>query len=297
MCRLFGMTAAPHRDRATFWLLDAEDGLAVQSRGEPDGTGLGAFDEHGLPVVSKQEIAAYEDLAFAREARELASTTFVAHIRYASTGPVALNNTHPFCQQGRLLAHNGVIGDLERLERELGEQRALVYGDTDSERFFALVTRRIAQCDGDVTAGLTAAARFAASELPLYALNIVLITSTELWALRYPETHGLFVLERGVAGRRRHLDHASAAGTVRVRSADAARHSTVVVASEPMDEDPRWSALESGELLHVDAQLRARRTRVLPDPPAHPLTLADLDVRAAASQRHNSTPEAGSSGV
>lgn len=297
MCRLFGMTAAPHRDRATFWLLDAEDGLAVQSRSEPDGTGLGAFDEHGTPVVGKQAIAAYEDLAFAREARELASTTFVAHIRYASTGPVALDNTHPFEQQGRLLAHNGVIGDLERLERELGPHRALVHGDTDSERFFALVTRRTEQCGGDVTAGLAAAARFVAAELPLYALNAVLITATELWALRYPETHGLFVLERRVAGRRRHLDHASAAGTVRVRSADAARHSTVVVASEPMDEDPGWTALGSGELLHVDARLRTKRTLVLADPPAHPLTLADLDPRAAASQRHPGTPGAGSAGV
>src|SRR5690242_11522632 len=98
MCRLFGMTSAPERTRATFWLLDAEDALAVQSRREPDGTGVGAYDEHGAPIVSKQGIAAYEDLEFAREARELASTTFIAHIRYASTGPVALRNTHPFAQ-------------------------------------------------------------------------------------------------------------------------------------------------------------------------------------------------------
>jgi predicted glutamine amidotransferase len=286
MCRLFGMTAAPHRDHATFWLLDAEDGLAVQSRGEPDGTGLGAFDHHGAPVVSKQAIAAYEDRAFAREARELASTTFVAHIRYASTGPAARDNTHPFEQQGRLLAHNGVIGNLARLEQELGEHRELVHGDTDSERFFALVTRRTEQHGGDVTAGLTAAARFVAAELPLYALNVVLITATDLWALRYPATHELFVLDRRVADRRRHLDHTSAAGTLRVRSSDAAHHSVVVVASEPMDEDPGWQPLGSGELLHIDAKLDVSRKRVLPDPPSHPLSLADLDERAAASQHH-----------
>ena len=285
MCRLFGMTAAPHRDHATFWLLDAEDGLAVQSRGEPDGTGLGAFGREGAAIVSKQAIAAYEDRAFAHEARELLSMTFVAHIRYASTGAVARENTHPFEQRGRLLAHNGVIGGLPRLEAELGEHRALVRGDTDSERFFALVTRRTEQHGGDVTAGLTAAARFVAAELPLYALNVVLITATELWALRYPETHELFVLERAAAGGRRHLEHASAAGTVRVRSADAARHSVVVVASERMDEDPRWRPLAPGELLHVDAKLRPTRACVLPEPPRHPLALSQLDVRAAASQR------------
>jgi len=296
MCRLFGMSAAPHRDRATFWLLDAEDGLAVQSRREPDGTGLGVFDAHGLPIVSKQPVAAYEDLEFAREARELESTTFIAHIRYASTGAIALENTHPFEQQGRLLAHNGVIGDLDRLDRELGEHRMLVHGDTDSERFFALVTRRIEQHAGDITAGLTSAARFVAKELPLYALNIVLVTRGELWALRYPDTHDLLFLARKPEGHRGHLDHASAAGTVRVRSADAARHPVVVVASEPMDQDPHWRALGSGDLLHVDGHLATTVERVLEEPPAHRLTLADLDARAAASQKH-ATPVAPSPNV
>ena len=285
MCRLFGMSAAPYRDRATFWLLDAEDGLAVQSHREPDGTGLGAFSARGLPIVSKQPIAAFEDATFAREARSLVSRTFVAHIRFASTGAVERKNTHPFAQRGRLLAHNGVIGGLDRLEQELGDDRALVAGDTDSERFFALVTRRTEQHGGDVTAGLTAAARFVAETLPLYALNIVLATPTDLWALRYPETHELLYLERDPGPNPRQLDHAGQAGTIRVRSADAARHPTVVVASERMDEDPRWRALGPGELLHVDGNLGVRVERILDDPPAHPLSLADLGVHAAASQQ------------
>jgi predicted glutamine amidotransferase len=284
MCRLFGMSAAPQRDRATFWLLDAEDGLAEQSRREPDGTGLGAFSASGRPIVSKQPIAAYEDATFAREARTLVSTTFIAHIRFASTGAVARANTHPFEQRDRLLAHNGVIGGLDILERELGDDRALVHGDTDSERFLALVTRRTEQHGGDVTAGLVSAARFVAETLPLYALNVVLTTATELWALRYPETHDLLYLERGPAEGARPLEHAGAAGTMRVRSHDAARHRVLVVASERMDEDSRWRPLASGELLHVDSELGVRVERVLDMPPAHPLTLADLGIRAAASQ-------------
>ena len=64
------------------------------------------------------------------------------------------------------------------------------------------------------------------------------------------------------------------------------RHPVVVVASEPMDEDPSWRALGSGELLHVDGQLATTVERVLEHPPAHRLTLADLDARAAASQQH-----------
>ncbi|WP_280499686.1 class II glutamine amidotransferase, partial [Nocardia farcinica] len=156
MCRLFGLSAAPERVHATFWLLEAPDSLAEQSRREPDGTGLGVFDEHGAPVVRKQPIAAYRDAAFGREAQEFVSQTFLAHIRYASTGGLSAVNTHPFTQHGRLFAHNGVLGDLERLDAELGEYRALVAGDTDSERLFALITMQIEAHDGDVGAGIAA---------------------------------------------------------------------------------------------------------------------------------------------
>ncbi len=225
MCRLFGMSGAPHRVRATFWLLEAPDSLAVQSRQEPDGTGLGIFDADGRPVVHKCPIAAYQDRAFAEEAREVESVTFIAHIRYASTGAVEMKNTHPFEQKGRLLAHNGEVQHLGRLEDELGPYRSLVRGDTDSERIFALITKQIDAHGGDVTVGLTVAARWIAEHLPVYALNLVLTTAEELWALRYPDTHDLFVLERRAGGHHgnRHLEAASAAGTVRVRSAPSGR--------------------------------------------------------------------------
>jgi predicted glutamine amidotransferase len=286
MCRLFGLSGGDARVHATFWLLEAPDSLAEQSRREPDGTGLGWFDAGGRAHVAKQPLEAAEDPAFAREAREIESTTFVAHIRYATTGAIEPRNTHPFEQRGRLFAHNGVVQELERLEAELGDDRALVEGDTDSERLFALITREIDRHDGDVGAGIVAAARWVAAELPVYAINVMLATSAGLWALRYPDVHDLWVLERAAGGTRggRHLDAASAAATMRVRSAHLARRPCVVVASEPMDEDPGWRRLEPGELIHVPRTLRIESTIALPDPPAHQLTLADLEGRAAAAQ-------------
>ena len=286
MCRLFGMSGGQRRVRATFWLLEAPDSLARQSRREPDGTGVGWFDDAGRPRLSKQPLAAYADPAFAREARELESTTFIAHIRYATTGEVDVRNTHPFEQRGRLFAHNGVVHDLERLEHELGDARALVQGDTDSERLFALVTRDTDRHGGDVGAGIAAAAGWVAEHLPVYAMNIVLVTRDDLWALRYPDTHELWVLERAAGGPlgRRHFDAASAAGTVRVRSEHLLRHPSVVVASEPMDEDVGWRPLEPGELIHVRAERGLASSIVLDGPPAHQLTLDDLEPHAAAAQ-------------
>lgn len=286
MCRLFGMSGGSERVHATFWLLEAPDSLAHQSRREPDGTGLGWFGDDGRPHVAKQPLAAGEDEEFAREAKEIESTTFVAHIRYATTGAVDARNTHPFEQHGRLFAHNGVVQDLERLDRELGDDGALVLGDTDSERLFALVTREVERRGGDVGAGITAAARWVAAELPLYAINLIVATADDLWALRYPEVHDLWILERAAGGSRgrRHLDAASAPGTIRVRSAPLARQPSVIVASEPMDEDAGWRELRSGELVHVTRTLDVESTIALDRPPAHQLELGDLHGRAAAAQ-------------
>jgi len=285
MSRLVGMSGGHERVRATFWLLEAPDSLAQQSRRDPDGTGLGYYDEGDEPVVVKQPLAAYEDEQFAQEAREVCSRTFVAHVRYASGSPITLRNTHPFVQAGRLFAHNGVIGDVERLEHELGDGMSMVGGETDSERYFALVTKEIERT-GDVGEGITAAASWIAENLPVFALNCVLITATELWALRYPDVHELHLLERPAGGLRgnRHLEQASARGSIRVRSADLARRRGVIVASEEMDEDPDWRPLQSGELVHVDANLRTTVRRVIDRPPVHQLTLAELDPKAAASQ-------------
>jgi glutamine amidotransferase len=289
MCRLFGMSGGLRRVRATFWLLEAPDSLAQQSRREPDGTGVGCFDEHGKPLVFKQPLAAYEDQEFAQEARELCSRTFVAHIRYASTGAIAPQNTHPFEQRDRLFAHNGVIQDLPVLERELGDQMSLVHGDTDSERYFALITREIERA-GDIGEGIVSAVQWIAQNLPVFAMNFVLITASDVWALRYPDVHELSVLERAAGGPAgdRHLEHASARG-MRVRSGELAHEPCVVVASERMDEDQGWRLLEPGELLHIDGELNVTSTTPLHRPPVHQLTLGDLTGKAASSQAEKTT--------
>jgi predicted glutamine amidotransferase len=291
MCRLFGLSAAPRRVTATFWLIDAPDSLAVQSRREPDGVGLGVFDPDGTAEVHKRAIAAYQDTEFAREAREVSSSTFLAHVRYASTGDLRTENTHPFLQDGRLFAHNGVVTGLDRLRAKLGEELGaavgeLVGGQTDSEQVFALITA-YARRGGDLGRAIVDAVGWIAANLPVYALNLIVTTPTDLWALRYPDTHPLYVLPRPAGGHHggRHLEHASAPGTVRVRSGDLAAAPAIVVASERMDEDPRWRLLTPGELLHVDADQHLTSRTAFDRPPAHPLTLTDLHPRAAASQQ------------
>lgn len=285
MCRLFGLHAR-HSIAATFWLLDAPDSLAAQSRRNPDGTGLGVFGADGDPVIRKQPIAAWRDLAFATEAREMSGTTFIAHVRYATTGPAEEANTHPFLQDGRIFAHNGVVAGLDILDARLSELGAadLVRGDTDSERVFALITAYTRGRGGDVGAGLVQALRWLREHVPIYAVNILLATSTDLWALRYPDTHELYLLDRTDGG---HGEFAMRSKRIRAHSAHLDDAPSVVFASEPMDEG-RWQLLDSGELVHVGVDLKITRRTVLPDPPMHQLTRADLGPSAIAAQHPTS---------
>src|SRR5947209_3820486 len=138
MCRLFGMSGGMHEVEATFWLLDAPSSLLVQSEGQPDGVGLGTFDADGTPRIYRKPVSANRSQTFIASAQAVRSRTFLSHIRHATAGAPTLENTHPFEHQGRIFAHNGVIGDLPGLRRRLDDHLDLVRGTTDSELFFAL---------------------------------------------------------------------------------------------------------------------------------------------------------------
>jgi len=285
MCRLFGLHAGRRATTATFWLLDAPDNLAAQSRRNPDGTGLGVFGRDGQPVVHKQPMAAWEDSEFATEAHEMTGTTFIAHVRYATTGGLDVVNTHPFLQDGRLFAHNGVVEGLDAIDARLHDLGTadLVAGQSDSERVFALITGYTRARGGDVSAGLRDAVDWLADNVPVFALNVLLCTATDLWALRYPEPHQLYLLNRRRPATHRRFELRT--NRIHTRCDQLAALPSVVFATERMDDDPAWSPLEAGELVHVDADLRIDRQVVFPDPPEHQLSIADLTAKAAAAQQ------------
>jgi predicted glutamine amidotransferase len=271
MCRLFGLTAGAARVRATFWLLDAPDSLEVQSHRNVDGSGIGFFDSAGAPVLDKQPEPSFRDEEFIHEAKHAESAAFVAHVRWATAGGRTVRNTHPFAMHGRTMAHNGGFGELARLDEQLGSYTSLVLGDTDSERYFALITQQVDAHGGDVGAGITAAARWIAANLPVSALNTVVATPGELWALRYPGQHALHIIERPAGPGEQRTGQAG----LHVRSATSSVHipalhsaPSVVVASELLDGESGWRMLAEGELVHVRPDLSVQSAVVIAEPPA-----------------------------
>ena len=95
----------------------------------------------------------------------------------------------------------------------------------------------------------------------------------ELWTLRHPGQHALYIIERPArAGER----PAEAAG-LRVRSATSSVHvpalqsaPSVVIASERLDAESGWRMLAEGELVHIRPDLSVQSEVVIDEAPARP---------------------------
>ena len=288
MCRLFAL----HSDRpitADLWLLDAPYSLLNQSRFNADGTGLGWIDEEGRPQIRKRPVAAYESEAFTDFATTLRSRAMLAHLRLSSGSGHCEENTHPFLQDGIISAHNGVLEITEELKRHVAELGAAhhVLGATDSEWMAALITGEVAAHGGDLRAGVTAALRWITAHVPVYSVNVLVMKGEELVAVRLPATNELWILERSATADAPGgvLEQSSDSLALRARSEEPGEGRSVVIASEPLDDDPSWRLMDSGELVHLSADGALTSEHPF-GPLAHALSIEDLGLSAAASQAH-----------
>ncbi len=258
----FGMSAAPHRVHATF-------GCSMRRTASPSRAGgcrtgqVWARSRGRDSRLEKQPVAAYEDSRFAWEAKERESATFVAHVRYATTGANNLADTTRRAEGPTVRAQRGDRGPGRSWRRNWGDYRDLVQGDTDSERTSrsspGTSTRTTATWCRDHGRGRLDR-RQPADALDQFRPDR---GGTDV-GVPLPGHRRLMVLRRrpdGPSGRR-HLAHASTAGTVRARSGALATLPAVVVATEPMDEYPDGESLCPGELLHVGPNHEVTRTMI-----------------------------------
>ena len=161
MCRLFAQHADPHH-LPHEPLCVARNALRVQSHRHPHGWGIGWYDAAGVQL-RRGVMPAHADAAFVAAAREARSEIVLAHVRDASVGEVVEENTHPFRHGPWLFAHNGTVCRFRRvaqvrraLEAEIDPRyRALLSGETDSERcFFMFLTRLDARLRAGAAPGL-----------------------------------------------------------------------------------------------------------------------------------------------
>jgi predicted glutamine amidotransferase len=186
MCRVFGcVTAEPASIRHE--LIEAENPLIRQSEEHDSGWGMAVYERaNGLdPRLVRFPEAAFADESFV-EATELKGRIFNVHVRRATMGGLAPENTHPFCLGSYSLGHNGTILRYPRLLEH--PHVTPPRGDTDSEAFFNfLMTIYDA---GDPIGSLRHAIRTTVQRSPFSGLNFLFSDGDRLFAYRL----GLFDL-------------------------------------------------------------------------------------------------------
>lgn len=151
MCRLFGFRGS-HPTKVDCGLIDAQNSLLRQSEDDargfanPDGWGIGLVRD-GEAECEREVGPAFGSDEYRRDAADAEAVTVLAHVRRATVGSPAPENTHPFRRGASMLAHNGHIAGFGQIrERMLAEmtasQRQSLRGDTDSEHFLHLLLSR-----------------------------------------------------------------------------------------------------------------------------------------------------------
>jgi glutamine amidotransferase len=186
MCRVFGCVASgPVSIRHE--LLEARNPLIRQSEDHDSGWGMAVYEraEGAEPALVRFPEAAHSDDEFVNSTN-LRGRIFNVHVRRATMGHLALENTHPFCLGSYTLGHNGTILRYPRLLEHPSVTRPS--GDTDSEAFFNfLMTIYDA---GNPIASLRKAIRTTVQRSPFSGLNFLFSDGDRLFAYRL----GLFEL-------------------------------------------------------------------------------------------------------
>ncbi len=134
MCQLLGMNCNVPTDICfSFEGFRARGGRTDQ---HSDGWGIAFFEDQGCRLFLDDRPSAESAIAELVRGYPIRSLNVIAHIRKATHGQVALQNTHPFQRElwGRywVFAHNGELKDFAPPD----DGRFRPVGDTDSEAAF-----------------------------------------------------------------------------------------------------------------------------------------------------------------
>lgn len=199
-----------------------------------DGFGVAwVGDDDAIPPTAhlyRQAVPMWTDASFLDLTTGVRSSSFVAAVRSATVGmPVSAQACAPFRDGTRIFSHNGVVrgfpGSLADLASDLDTRTLMTLeAPTDSAVLWALVRRHLDAGKDPEDAVLDVVTRTLAAA-PGSRLNLLLLTVDE---------HGEATLVATA------VDHALSY---------RAGPSGVTVASEPLDEDPDWTAVPDHSLV------------------------------------------------
>ena len=248
MCQLLGMNANTPTD-----VMFSFTGLATRADEHKDGFGIAFFEDPGLRLFVDHHSARESPVAELVKRYPIKSGNVIAHIRKATQGQVALQNTHPFMRElwGRywVFAHNGDLkGFAPRLH---GSFRPV--GGTDSELAFCWLMQELAKAHASVPS-ITELTHTLRELLPVPAahgtFNLLLSNGQALWA--HASTSLYWLERRHPFGAARLADEDL---SVDFGALTSPNDRVAMVATQPLTCDEPWAAFAPGELrVFVDGQ-------------------------------------------
>lgn len=218
-----------------------------------DGVGAAWFPDDGNPAPCRYRapLAAWQDENLAQLAPRVRSSRLLAIVRAATPGlQVAASSTPPFVHGHLAFAHNGALSRFHAAfmrplrERLSDAAYASITGGTDSEHLFALLVDDLAGRDdadsvADALVRLVLSVDRLAKQVEARAtMNLVVAGPGGLVAVRYAsdgDAPSLYLAE----GARR-FDPG------------------IVLASEPLDDDPAWKPVAARSVVRVGEDARVR---------------------------------------
>jgi predicted glutamine amidotransferase len=241
MCQLLGLNANTPTD-----VMFSFTGFSTRAEEHKDGFGIAFFEGAGVRLMVDAQSARTSPVAEMVRRFPVRSENILAHIRKATQGRVALENTHPFVRElwGRywVFAHNGDLkGYTPRLH---GAFRPV--GDTDSERAFCWLMQELAKAHASVPSidELTATLGELVSPIAAHGtFNFMLSNGQALWA--HCSTHLHHVVRQHPFTQAALQDEDL---TVDFAEHTSASDRVAVIVTEPLTRNETWTAFAPGEL-------------------------------------------------
>jgi predicted glutamine amidotransferase len=241
MCQLLGLNANTPTD-----VVFSFTGFATRAAEHKDGFGIAFFEGAGARLFVDAQSARTSPVAEMVRRYPIKSENIIAHIRKATQGRVALENTHPFVRElwGRywVFAHNG---DLKGFNPRLhGAFRPV--GGTDSERAFCWLMQELAKAHasvpsiGELSNTLRELAPVAARH---GTFNFMLSNGQALWA--HCSTHLHYLVRRAPFSIAQLQDEDM---SVDLADATTPDDQVALVVTEPLTRNEAWTPFAPSEL-------------------------------------------------
>lgn len=162
-------------------LAEKGDILPKAKPGHKDGWGIVGYQNHTPIRLGRRPKNAMKDPEYGEACERLdqleLTGSLMAHIRKASKGRVSWENTAPFIRDEWCFGHNGTIKDYNISIKGLE-------GDTDSERFFLRLIRRIADNNTSIEKAIEKVVREIRHSYEYSSLTFLLSNGARIYGYR-----------------------------------------------------------------------------------------------------------------